>query len=118
MDLRDMIERGATITGSKSELARKLGLGRNNLLSAQAGRQALPVIHCYQLAEIIGLDPQAVTAAAMAFREKDAKKRAYFERFFKDAAMVAVVCLITTIAPQETQAEPVNGRVMCHYPPP
>lgn len=108
MDLRDMIERGATIAGSKSELARRLGTGRNNLLAARAGTQNFPVIHCYILAEIIGLDPQTVTAAAQAYREKDPKKKAYFERFFKDATFEAC-----DVIPQA-----INGRVMCHHPPP
>lgn len=105
MDFRDMIENGITKAGSISELARRLAIKQTHLQDMRAGRSNMPLEKRFLLADLIGIDHTAVTAAAEAYRETDPKKKAYFEQFFKNIQV-----------PIGTDA--INGRVMCHHPPP
>lgn len=112
MNLREMIEQGEQRTGSLTELAKQIGLHRVALQHAKAGKQALPVICRGKLAEIIGLDHWTVTAAAEAFREKDEKKKAYFEGFLRNAAVIATFALFVTL---EVTPTPANAAPFLKY---
>ncbi|MDO8262136.1 MAG: hypothetical protein Q7T21_02815 [Gallionella sp.] len=112
MELREMIENAAKITGDQTELAKMLGMPRNNLTDAKAGRRGLPEVACGKLAEIIGVDRWTVIAASALVTEKNPEKRAYLAPFVlalprKAAAWtiaIATSAMIGTLAPTDAQA--------------
>lgn len=81
MELREMIEAAAKVSGDQKKLAKAIGLSPNNITEAKAGRRGLPASACYKLAAILGLDPAVVVAASELVTEKNPEKRAVFAPF-------------------------------------
>lgn len=81
MQLRDMIDAAGKKIGNQTDLAKVLGVPRNNLYDAKAGRRGLPAMACGKLAEILGIDRWTVIAASELVTEKNEEKRAYFSPF-------------------------------------
>lgn len=112
MELREMIEAAAKITGDQTSLAKVIGVDRNNLTGAKAGRRGLPEVACGKLAEILKIDRWTVIAASALVTEKNPEKRAYLVPFVlglprKVAAwLIAIVsgATIATLAPTEAHA--------------
>ena|ERR1035437_10098947 len=82
MELRDYIEKGERITGSRAALCQALGLAHpSNLTNAKAGQRGLPLAACWKLAELISESRDAVTAASALITEKDEEVRNYLRPF-------------------------------------
>lgn len=77
MELHDYIEEGERETGSGKKLAELLGLQPQALTAAKYGRRGLPLVSCYKLADLVGAPRDAVAAAAALNTEKDEEVRAY-----------------------------------------
>ena len=112
MELREMIENAAKIAGDQTSLAKVIGVERNNLTGAKAGRRGLPVSACIELAKILDVAPITVIAASELITEKNPKKRALLAPFVlelprKAAAWVlglASVAAIGVTAPNDVYA--------------
>ena len=112
MELREMIETATKVTGDQTALAKMLGMPRNNLTDAKAGRRGLPEVACGKLAEILGIDRWTVIAASALVTERNPEKRAYLAPFVlelprKAAAWVIAIAtsaIIGTGAPTDTYA--------------
>ena len=81
MELGQLIELGYGVTKSHTDLANLLGVARNSLTDAKAGRRGLPSFACFRLADLIGIDAKAVIAASELVTEKNPEKRAVFAPF-------------------------------------
>lgn len=121
MELREMIEQAAKLTGDQTSLAKAIGVDRNNLTGAKAGRRGLPEVACGKLAEILGIDRWTVIAASALVTEKNPEKRAYLAPFVlemprKAAAWIlatASVATIGSIAPSDATA---NDTIELSFP--
>jgi len=111
MELREMIETAAKLEGSQNNLAKVIGVAPDYLTHAKAGRRGLPIEACGKLAEILGIDRWAVTAASALVTQKNPEKRAYLTPFVQElprkAAQwmlgIATAAMMTT-APSDAQA--------------
>lgn len=81
MELREMIESAAKIAGNQATLAKVIGLQPEALTAAKAGKRGLPEVACGKLAEILGIDRWTVIAASALVTEKNPEKRAYLAPF-------------------------------------
>ena len=112
MELREMIETAAKIAGDQNSLAKVIGVDRNNLTAAKAGRRGLPEVACGKLAEILEVDRWTVIAASALITERDPEKRAYLAPFVLELPRKAAAWLIAiasgatigTVAPNDAHA--------------
>lgn len=112
MELREMIESAAKISGSQTALAKDIGVRPDQLTHAKAGRAGLPEVACGKLAEILGVDRWTVIAASALVTERNPEKRAYLAPFVlalprKAAAWliaIATSAMIGTGAPTDVYA--------------
>lgn len=111
MELREMIEAAAKISGDQKKLAKEIGLSPNNITEAKAGRRGLPTSACYKLGAILDLDPAAVVAASELVTEKNPEKRAVFAPFVRELprkaaawAVAAIAATTASIAPTDAYA--------------
>jgi len=81
MDLKAYITKGIDQVGTLAALAREIGVMRESLSAANAGKRGLPPVACGKLADVIGADRWDVVAASEVLTEKDEKKRAYLLPF-------------------------------------
>lgn len=95
MELRQMIEAAAKVSGDQKKLAKAIGLSPNNITEAKAGRRGLPASACYQLAAILDLDPAVVVAASELVTEKNPQKRAVFAPFVLELPRKAAAWVMT-----------------------
>lgn len=107
MDLRELIDTGATTIGSQRALALALGMTEKNLSDAKAGRRGLPDFACFRIAEIVKVDPAKVIAASALVTEKDEERRKVFYPFVmgRAAAIIAATAMLgITALPQNAEA--------------
>lgn len=111
MELRELIEQAAKLTGNQAALAKVIGVHPNDLSAVKAGRRGLPEVACGKLAEILGIDRWTVIAASALITEKDPEKRAYLAPFVQELprkaaawAIAAVAATTGTIAPTDAYA--------------
>jgi hypothetical protein len=112
MELREMIEAAAKVSGDQKKLAKAIGTQAGAITEAKAGRRGLPTLACYKLAAILELDPAVVVAASELVTEKNPEKRAVFAPFVHElprkaaAWMMAAASAATigSIAPTDTYA--------------
>lgn len=98
MELREMIEAAAKITGSQAALAKVIGVRPDQLTHAKAARAGLPEVACGKLAEILSIDRWTVIAASALVTEKNPEKRAYLAPFVLESARKAATWLIATVS--------------------
>lgn len=95
MELREMIETAAKITGDQAHLSKVVGQHSNALTNAKAGRRGLPVSACIKLAEILDIDPMKVIAASELATEKNETKRAVFYPFVSAGRAILIALSVT-----------------------
>lgn len=102
MELRDYIEEGETKVGGRAALTAFLGLPHpNNISNAKSGQRGLPLAACYKLADLIGVQRDAVAAASALVTEKDEGVRAYLRPFVqatRAAQHLAIAGIVGTTA--------------------
>ena len=116
MELRDYIEAGKMKIGTLEALANQLGMDRPNLSSAKAHRRGLPPYAVSQLAHLLEVDTEVITAASELVTERNEQKRAYWLPFvqnaqtFGKAASYALILAIVTnfVTPNSAEAAPVR----------
>lgn len=86
MELKDLIEQGNSKAGNQTALANLLGIPRDVLTHAKAGRRSLPVSACFKLAEILDIDERSVVATSELVTEKNPERRAVFAPFVMESA--------------------------------
>lgn len=84
MQLREMIEKAAELSNGQSNLAKVIGVHPEALTAAKAGKRGLPAHACGKLAEILGIERWTVLSASELVTEKNEEKRAYFAPFVQD----------------------------------
>lgn len=101
MDLKAYITKGIEQAGSLTALAREIGLIRESLQAANAGKRGLPPVACGKLADLVGANRWDVVAASEIITEKDEKKRAYLLPFVLGTSALAT----ETLANAQTNKE-------------
>lgn len=81
MDLKTYISKGIGQAGSLTALAEQIGVMRESLSAANAGKRGLPPVACGKLADLISVDRWDVVAASEILTEKDEEKRRYLLPF-------------------------------------
>lgn len=81
MDLKAYISKGIGQAGSLTALAEQIGVMRESLSAANAGKRGLPPVACGKLADLLNVDRWDVVAASEILTEKDEAKRRYLLPF-------------------------------------
>lgn len=113
-----MLNRGVSVTGSKSELARRVGVLGPNMRKAFSGERGLPDDACVELAELINVDPFTVIAARNEALAKTEEARSFWHRFSQAAAVTATVIGVTFFvshSPEAVAAQGNTGHLPSNY---
>ena len=89
MDLKNYIEAGIALKTDQTELANSLGIHRDVLTHAKAGRRGLPVFACVKLAQLIDEVECRVIAASELVTETNPERRAVWLPFVQEIASSA-----------------------------
>ena|ERR1035437_5865851 len=81
MEMRDCIEEGIAIAGTAAALGKMLNQPATVISNAKSHQRGLPLAACYKLADLIGAQRDAVTAASALVTEKDEEVRNYLIPF-------------------------------------
>lgn len=109
-----MIDRAADVCGSRSEVARRLGVAPQRLWDWESGRRSMPDEAIIEIALIAGVDPRAALGA---YRwEWHAKKKG--RALAGIAALGCLLAALTGAAPttaNATSGAEVSGLLAAHY---
>ena len=82
---------------SDYELAKRLEVGNGAISEIRKGTRHVPLEVAYKLAITLELDPAQVVADLESQREKNPKRRGFWEGFIQRAAMLLVVAACTLV---------------------
>lgn len=113
MELRDYIEKGLSIKGSREALGTFLGMQPNHITNAKAHQRGLPNDACVKLARLVGAEPLAVIAASELATEKKPERREFWVSFMnpaKSARLAGIALLLAFVTnfvtPSPAEAAP------------
>jgi len=118
MELKEMIEKAATIVGSQKTLSVKLNEPQQTITDAKNGRRGLKDESCARLAEILGMTYGEVSAARNFAMAKDQNQRDFWLPFVRDLPRkaaawmigIATAATMATIAPSDANANDITKR--------
>ena len=97
MELLAYITKAIELKTDQTDLAHALGVHRDVLTHAKAGRRGLPTLACVKLAQLIGEDERRVIAASELVTEKNPERRAVWLPFVQEIAAAAMKSTARTV---------------------
>ncbi|BCX89519.1 hypothetical protein MIN45_P1892 [Methylomarinovum tepidoasis] len=104
---------------SDNELAKRIGVNRAAVSQWKHGKSTMDVYACFQIAEILGIDPVEIITAANLEREKKEERRRYWEKFSRMRGWAAMLILgVISVIYSTPGAGNINGKkyTLCEYP--